>query len=100
MDPPRAATRGVRSMRISRPILIRLGAVLLLQIASDVCAQMAATKLSCIGYIDYRNQPQFKVGDWVKYRFTSKSDGGGSEDHDLTLLVSGEEKFWGDDCFW
>ncbi len=85
---------------VARVALTLVCCMMLLQVASDVCSQSAVTKLTGIGYIDYRNKPRFKVGDWVKYRFTSKSDGGGSEDHEVTILISGEEKFWGDDCFW
>lgn len=85
---------------VLRRVLILACSLLLLQIASDVWPQTSTTKLSGLGYLDYRGKPRFKVGDWVTYHFTSKSDGGGTEDHELTILISGEEKFWGDDCFW
>src|SRR2546428_11226844 len=88
-------------MRVAlRRVLILACSLLLLQIASDVWPQGSVPRLSGIGYLDYRGKPRFKVGDWVKYHFSSKSDGGGTEDHDMTILVAGEEKFWGDDCFW
>jgi hypothetical protein len=84
---------------VLRRVLILACSLLLLQIASDVWPQ-SIPRLSGVGYVDYRNKPRFKVGDWVKYRFSSKSEDGRSEDYNLTILISGEEKFWGDDCFW
>ena len=88
-------------MRVAmRRVLILLSSLMLLQIASDAWPQSTSIKLSGLGYIDYRSKPRFKVGDWVKYHFSSQSDGGKTEDHDLTILITGEEKFWGDECFW
>jgi hypothetical protein len=87
-------------MRVAfRRVLILAASLVLLQVASDVWPQ-ATVRMSGLAYVDYRGKPRFKVGDWVKYRFTSKSDGGGHENYDMTILVAGEEKFWGDDCFW
>jgi hypothetical protein len=83
-----------------RPVLTLVFSLSLVQVASDVWPQGTAPRLSGLGYLDYRNKPRFKVGDWVKYHFTSKSDGGTSEDYEMTILIAGEEKFWGDDCFW
>jgi hypothetical protein len=88
-------------MRVTlRRLLVLASALLLLQIASDVWPQGGVTRLSGVGYIDYRGKPRFKVGDWVKYHFSSRTDDGKTEDYDMTILISGEEKFWGDDCFW
>jgi len=84
---------------VFRRVLILVTSLMLLQIASDVWPQ-SSVKLSGLAYVDYRGKQRFKVGDWVKYHFTSTSDGGGHESYDMTLLVAGEEKFWGDDCFW
>src|SRR5262249_25963603 len=53
-----------------------------------------------IGLIDYRHRPTFKVGDWVKYRMRGHSELGMSDDYDLTLVIAGEEDFWGDPGFW
>jgi len=87
-------------MRVAlRRVLVLAASLLLLQIASDVWPQ-GTVRMSGLAYVDYRGKPRFKVGDWVKYHFTSTSDGGGRENYDMTILVAGEEKFWGDDCFW
>lgn len=53
-----------------------------------------------IGLIDYYREPSFKPGDWVKYRMTSKSELGASDNYVVTVAISGEEEWWGEDCFW
>jgi hypothetical protein len=88
-------------MRVpSRALLILAFALALVPFASDVFCAGNLPVLSGLAYIDYRDKPRFKVGDWIKYHFSSRSDDGRSEDYDMTLLISGEERFWGDDAFW
>jgi len=53
-----------------------------------------------IGLIDYSRAPHFKVGDWVRYHVTSSSEMGASDDYSVTVLIAGEERFWGENCFW
>ena len=53
-----------------------------------------------IGLIDYRHKPTFKVGDWARYHMKSRSELGMTDDYHLTVLIAGEEDFWGDRCFW
>lgn len=53
-----------------------------------------------IGLIDYSHKPTFKVGDWVRYRMTGKSDMGMSDNYDVTVIIAGEEEFWGERCVW
>ena len=79
-------------------LLILACALALLQVTADVHSQ--AANVSGVSYIDCRGKPRFKVGDWVTYRFRSKSDAGDSVRYDMTILISGEEVFWGEDCFW
>lgn len=87
-------------MPVTRRFLTLLACVAALaQLASDAWPQVTP-QLSGLGYIDFRTKPKFKVGDWVRYHFRSKADGGVTEDYTMTILISGEEKFWGDDCFW
>ena len=83
-----------------RVVLILAFSMLLLPMASVVRPSGSVPVLSGLAYIDYRDTPRFKVGDWIKYHFSSKSDDGRSESYDMTLLIAGEERFWGDDCFW
>jgi hypothetical protein len=53
-----------------------------------------------IGLIDYTRKPDFKVGSWAKYHVTGSSEMGMSDDYVVTVLIAGEEKFWGEDGFW
>ena len=53
-----------------------------------------------IGLIDYRHKPDFKIGDWVRYQMKSHSELGASDDYGLTVMIAGEEDFWGDPGFW
>lgn len=78
--------------------LLLAGAALL---AAVVLAQTrAATRVNAIGFIDYASPPTFKVGDWVRYHVTGESELGMRDDYDMTILIAGEELFWGDSCFW
>jgi hypothetical protein len=53
-----------------------------------------------IGLIDFGAKPTFKVGDWARYHMSGKSDAGVVHDYIVTVLVGGEEHWWGEDCFW
>jgi len=63
-------------------------------------AAAADTVINGVGLIDFMHKPNFKVGDWVRYRLQGKTDKGQPIDQRVTLLIAGEERFWGDDCFW
>ncbi|MCE9627144.1 MAG: hypothetical protein K8R56_04410 [Candidatus Eisenbacteria bacterium] len=60
----------------------------------------ATIQINGIGLVDYTHKPDFKVGDWVRYRMSSSSELGMSEDYTITLLIGGEQDFWGDPGFW
>lgn len=53
-----------------------------------------------IGLIDYGHKPDFKIGDWVRYHLKSHSELGAGDDYQLTVMIAGEEDFWGDPGFW
>lgn len=53
-----------------------------------------------IGLIDYSHKPAFKVGDYVRYHITSNSVLGAHDDYVVTVLIAGEEEWWGEKCFW
>ncbi len=75
-----------------------LGAVFL---SVAVFAQApGVTRINGIGFVDYGSPPTFKVGDYVRYHVKGRSALGMSDDYDLTILIAGEEVFWGDSCFW
>jgi predicted ester cyclase len=80
-------------------ILIALPVAALLPLRSDGAPQRVTT-MNGIGLIDYTRPARFKVGDWVKYRVTGSSELGEVDAYDVTVLIAGAEKFWGDDCFW
>lgn len=63
-------------------------------------AHAAPVQINGIGLVDYANKPDFKVGDWLRYRMTGRSEMGVEEDYTITLLVAGEYDFWGDPGFW
>lgn len=83
---------------------IVVSALLLAGVAMLVAGVLAqsrtATRINAIGFIDYGSRPTFKVGDWVRYRVTGESELGMRDDYDMTILIAGEELFWGDSCFW
>lgn len=87
--------------RAIRSLLFLCGALMLA--APSALAQNRAqvvTSVDGIGMVDYSGKPTFKVGDWVKYRMTGSSDMGMTDDYVITLLIAGEEEFWGERCFW
>ena len=53
-----------------------------------------------VGLIDFGGKPTFKVGDWARYHISGHSEKGESEEYDVTLMIGGEEQWWGEDCFW
>jgi hypothetical protein len=78
--------------------LLVLGAVFF---AVTVLAQApGVTRINGIGFVDYGSPPTFKVGDYVRYHVSGQSALGMRDDYDLTILIAGEELFWGDSCFW
>lgn len=69
-------------------------------LAFSASAQNPHRVSNLIAMVDYSRQPEFKKGDWVQYDVQSGSVTGESERYLATLLVAGEERFWGDDGFW
>ena len=52
------------------------------------------------GMVDYTRPPKLEVGSWVKYRMQSTSLQGFKDDYTITVIIAGEEEWWGDPCFW
>lgn len=50
--------------------------------------------------VDFSKYPNWKVGSWVRYQMTGSSEKGYKDDYTVTLVIGGEEVFWGDSCFW
>src|SRR5439155_10237578 len=56
--------------------------------------------MNAVGLIDYSSKPAFKPGDWVRYHVVGANNQGDTDDYYVTILIAGEERFWGEDCFW
>jgi hypothetical protein len=56
--------------------------------------------VDAVGMLAYRHAPRFKVGDWVRYRTRGESHQGFRTDYTVTVLIAGEELWWGEECFW
>ena len=63
-------------------------------------AHAAAVIFNGVGLVDYTRKPDFKVGDWVRYHMKSQSELGVRDEYEVTLVIAGEEDFWGDPAFW
>jgi hypothetical protein len=57
-------------------------------------------RINGIGLIDFGVKPTFKVGDWAKYHMSAKSALGVVDDYNVTVLIGGEEDWWGEEAFW
>jgi hypothetical protein len=76
--------------------------VLLLLLTFPITAHAAQLEgpVDAVGMIDYSRGPRFKVGDWVRYRTKGSSYQGYRTDYTVTMLIGGEEMWWGEKCFW
>lgn len=72
----------------------------LVLLAPPARAQDDVNFIDAVGYIDYTRPPDFKIGTWVAYHMAGTSASGLGDSYDLTISVVGEERFWGEDCFW
>jgi len=80
---------------------VRLSSLLLpLTLALVLPAHARETTVDGAGMVDYTQPPNFEVGSWVKYRMQSSSLQGFKDDYSLTILIAGEEDWWGERCFW
>jgi hypothetical protein len=62
--------------------------------------QSAPERINAIGLIDYGAPPTFKVGDYARYHMSAQSALGVIDDYNVTVLIAGEEEWWGERCFW
>src|SRR5262245_36685673 len=82
---------------------MRRAVLALLLVAALPRPALAVEKLDpvdAIAMIDYRRGAHFKVGDWVKYQSQGSSYQGYKTDYSVTILIAGEEMWWGEKCFW
>jgi hypothetical protein len=84
-----------------RRAMTRVGLALCVAALLPAGAPAEGVKLvNGIGLVDYTRPPDFKVGDWASYRITASSLAGARDDYKVTVLIAGEENFWGEDGFW
>jgi hypothetical protein len=55
---------------------------------------------SAVGLVDFSGKPNFKNGDWVRYRFTAENAEGHESVAYQELRIVGEEEYRGEKCFW
>jgi hypothetical protein len=56
--------------------------------------------VDAIGMLNYHHHGRLRVGDWVRYHVHGKSERGMTTDYTMTMVVGGEELWWGEPCFW
>lgn len=87
-------------MSRSRVLIASLAAVLLALTARSAPAQQGST-LDAIGTLDYAHgRAPLRAGSWVKYHMSARSEMGVTDDYTVTVLIAGEEEWWGEECFW
>ncbi len=87
-------------MSRSRALALAIVALSLLPAARPASAQKQ-TLIDAIGAVDYLNgRSSVRVGTWAKYRTTGTTAAGVTDEYTSTLLIAGEEEWWGEDCFW
>lgn len=69
-------------------------------VPTNAWAQKPAGLMNAIGLIDFGHPPDFKVGSWATYHVHALSALGVTDDYTMTVLIAGEERWWGEDCFW
>lgn len=82
---------------------MRRAVLALLFVAALPRPALAVEKLDpvdAIAMIDYKRGAHFKVGDWVRYQTKGTSYQGYKTDYAVTILIAGEELWWGEKCFW
>src|SRR5262245_62923692 len=89
-------------MRRAASLLILAAALLpLLTVrAAGYDVERAPSVIDGSGFVNYMQRPHFTIGEWVKYRTVGHSLRGFNDDYTVTIMVAGEEVFWGEPCVW
>jgi len=87
---------------MSRSLALCAGAVLSALLLAPPAARADGTMIfNGIGMLDYASgRKECKVGTWTRYHMVGKSELGVVSDYTVTVLIAGEEHWWGEDCFW
>lgn len=87
-------------MSRSRALVLAIVALSLLPAARPAFAQKK-TLIDAIGSVDYlHGRSVIQVGAWARYRSTGAAEAGVTGTYTSTVLIAGEEEWWGEECFW
>jgi hypothetical protein len=82
-------------------VLVGFLTALLVALSTRSAPAQVGTLLDAIGAVDYTHgRSIIKVGSWVSYRMTTSNDKGVTDACTVTLMIAGEEEWWGEECFW
>jgi hypothetical protein len=82
-------------------VLVGFLAALLFALTARPAPAQVSTLLDAIGSVGYTNgRSVLKVGSWVSYHMTTSSDKGVTDECTVTMMIAGEEEWWGEECFW
>jgi hypothetical protein len=89
-------------MRRAASLLVLVAALLPLLPTPGVAGSVerAPSVIDGSGFVNFMQRPHFTIGEWVKYRTVGHSLRGFNDDYTVTIMVAGEEVFWGDPCVW
>ncbi len=87
-------------MSRSRVLVGFLAAALLALTARSAAAQ-SGQLFDAIGEVDYAHgRSVLQVGSWARYHVVARRDGVVTDDYTATVMIAGEEEWWGEECFW
>jgi hypothetical protein len=82
-------------------VLTALFSALLFALTARPAPAQDGSLLDVIGAVDYaRGRSVVQVGAWATYRMTTSDDKGVLNDCTVTVMIAGEEEWWGEECFW
>jgi hypothetical protein len=82
-------------------VLVGLLAATLFALGAHPARAQKGALLDAIGEVDYDRGPSVaQVGSWASYHVTVTRNGRVADEYDVTMMVAGEEEWWGEECFW
>ena len=82
-------------------VLVACLTALFVTITARSAPAVDSTLLDAIGSVDYtQGRSVIQVGSWASYRMTTSDDKRVIDDCTATVMIAGEEEWWGEDCFW
>lgn len=88
-------------MRRARIVLALVGLALAFSAPVALRAAQTGSAVGGIAILDYTRKPTFKVGDYTRYYVTGADKDGNIQDrYVLTVLIAGQEIWWGERCFY